>query len=392
MKKITKSDKRKMLLTAAGALALTVIVVIISSIGKGLKNKQEEKLSGYGFSTSGFKGITNVECLNERIAVFTDSSGKKGIMTLDGKITQEAGNNEFYVVSDAWLSTKTAVRSDISEYPLLVDEAAGKISKKQYNKPDTPEKTAYWSEETGALCWYGPDGFIGRVSVAETALSPGLYPVAQSDEPGAKFGYVDENLKIALDFQYDRAYKFSEGLAAVSQSGHWGYINPSGGVEVNYEYDSVGDGIYSFRNGLVPVTKNAKYGIIDRHGKIAVEFEFDKILQGTGGKYIASKDGKWGLLTVDEQIFAAADTTTQPLTRESQGNYRVSTNGGGLNLRSEPNTSSQIVTEIPNGTLLNVTNIEGGWAAVEYTASGRTLSGYVSENFIKPISQEQTES
>ncbi len=381
-----------MLLTAAGALALTVIVVIISSIGKGLKNKQEEKLSGYGFSTSGFKGITNVECLNERIAVFTDSSGKKGIMTLDGKITQEAGNNEFYVVSDAWLSTKTAVRSDISEYPLLVDEAAGKISKKQYNKPDTPEKTAYWSEETGALCWYGPDGFIGRVSVAETALSPGLYPVAQSDEPGAKFGYVDENLKIALDFQYDRAYKFSEGLAAVSQSGHWGYINPSGGVEVNYEYDSVGDGIYSFRNGLVPVTKNAKYGIIDRHGKIAVEFEFDKILQGTGGKYIASKDGKWGLLTVDEQIFAAADTTTQPLTRESQGNYRVSTNGGGLNLRSEPNTSSQIVTEIPNGTLLNVTNIEGGWAAVEYTASGRTLSGYVSENFIKPISQEQTES
>ena len=391
MKKITKSDKRKMLLTAAGALALVVIVVIVSSIGKGLKNKQEEKLSGYGFSTAGFKGITNVECLNERVAVFTDSSGKKGIMSLDGKITQEAGNNEFYVVSDAWLSYKTAVRSDLSEYPLLVDEATGKISKKQYNKPDTPEKTAYWSEESGALCWYGPDGFIGKVSIADVALAPGLYPVARSDEPGAKFGYIDEALKIALDFQYDRAGVFSEGLAAVSQSGHWGYINPTGGVEVNFEYDTMGDGVYSFRNGLVPVTKNAKYGIIDRHGKVAVEFEFDKILQGRDGKYIANKDGKWGVLTVDEQIFAAANTTTQPQTRESAGNYRVSTKGGGLNLRSEPNTSSRIVTEIPNGAYLTVINIENGWAAVEYSASGRSLTGYVSENFIKPVTQEEPE-
>ena len=235
----------------------------------------------------------------------------------------------------------------------------------------------------------GPDGFIGQVSISETALAPGLYPVARSDEPGAKYGYIDESLKIALDFQYDRAAIFSEGLAAVSQSGHWGYINPSGGVEVNFEYDVVGDGIYSFRNGLVPVTKNAKYGIIDRHGKIAVEFEFDKILQGKNGKYIANKDGKWGLLTVDEQIFSAANTTTQPQTREETGNYRVATRGGGLNLRSQPNTSSQIVTEIPNGALLNVITIENGWATVEYTSGTRTLTGYVSENFIKAV--EETE-
>ena len=97
------------------------------------------------------------------------------------------------------------------------------------------------------------------------------------------------------------------------------------------------------------------------------------------------------MLTVDEQIFAAANTTTQPQTRETAGNYRVSTKGGGLNLRSEPNTSSRIVTEIPNGAYLTVINIENGWAAVEYSASGRTLTGYVSENFIKAVTQEETE-
>ena len=391
MKKITKSDRRKMLITAAGALALIIIVAIIASIGKGVRNKQEEKQSGYGFSTAGFKGVTNVECLNERVAVFTDTSGKKGIMSLDGKITQQAGKNEFYVVSDAWLSRKTAVRSELSEYPLLVDEAAGTISKKQYNKPDTPEKSAYWSEEAGALCWYGPDGFIGRVEPSEVALAPGLYPVARSDEPGAKYGFVDESLKVAIDFQYDRAGRFSEGLAGVSMGGRWGYINPSGNVEVNFEYDSIGDGIYSYRNGLVPVSKNAKYGIIDRQGKVAVEFEFDKILQGAGGKYIANKDGKWGVLTVDEQIYAAANTTTQPQSQAQTGNYIVTTKGGGLNLRSEPSVNSQIVTEIPNGAYINVSAVENGWAAVEYHSSGRTLSGYVSSNFITEVASREAQ-
>ena len=40
-----------MLITAAGALALIIIVAIIASIGKGVRNKQEEKQSGYGYLT-----------------------------------------------------------------------------------------------------------------------------------------------------------------------------------------------------------------------------------------------------------------------------------------------------------------------------------------------------
>ena len=380
MKKITKSDKRKMILVAGAALILVLFILLISAIVKGIKSKKAEENAGYSFSVSALKDVKNAECINESLCIFTDSSGKKGLMTLDGTVTEEAGNYEFRTVSDEWLSSKITAKTPDSEYPLLVDEETGKIGKKQYNKPENPEKIAYWNAEAGALCWYGADGYIDRVSPAD--LKPGikLMPVAASDEPGAKYGYVNESLSVAIDFSYDRACKFSEGLAAVSQSGKFGYIGENGSVEIPFEYDSAGENPYSFRNGLVPVTKDAKFGILDRRGREIVSFDFDKILQGKDGKYIANKGGKWGILTVNEELFNAANTTTAPQTGTVE-NYRVTTSGSTLNLRAEPSVYAQKLTEIPNGTAIIVESVEGEWAKVKYGA----YSGYVSANYITQI-------
>ncbi len=380
MKKLTKSDKRKLILVAGAALILVLFILLVSAIVKGVKSKKEDKDSGYSFSVSALKDVKNAECLNEEICVFTDSSGKKGLMTLDGTVTEKAGNYEFRVVSDEWLSSKVIARTPDSEYPLIVDTETGKIGKKQYNKPDNPEKIAYWNDESGELCWYGADGYIDRVSPAE--LKPGvkLMPVAQSDEPGAKYGYVNDSLTVAIDFSYDRAGKFSEGLAAVSQSGKFGYISENGSVEIPFEYDSAGENPYSFRNGLVPVTKNAKFGILDRRGREVVSFDFDKILQGKDGKYIANKGGKWGILTVNEDLFNAANTTTAPQTGLVE-NYRVTTNGSTLNMRAEPSIYAEKLTEIPNGTSIIVESVDGEWAKIKYGA----YSGYVSTKYITQI-------
>ena len=380
MKKLTKSDKRKMILVAGAALILVLFILLVSAIVRGVKSKKADKDSGYSFSTSALKDVKNAECLNEEICVFTDSSGRKGLMTLDGTVTEKAGNYEFRVVSDEWLSSKIIAKTPDSEYPLIVDLETGKIGKKQYNKPDNPEKIAYWNDEAAALCWYGADGYIDRVSPAELKSGVKLYPVAQSDEPGAKYGYVNESLSVAIDFSYDRAEQFSEGLAAVSQSGKFGYIGETGSVEIPFEYDSAGEKPYSFRNGLVPVTKDAKFGILDRRGREAVGFDFDKILQGTDGKYIANKGGKWGILTVNEDTFNAANTTTAPQT-EFVENYRVTTSGSTLNLRAEPSIRAEKLAEIPNGTPIMVESVDGEWAKIKYGA----YSGYVSTKYITQI-------
>ncbi|MCL2177239.1 MAG: peptidoglycan-binding protein [Firmicutes bacterium] len=57
---------------------------------------------------------------------------------------------------------------------------------------------------------------------------------------------------------------------------------------------------------------------------------------------------------------------------------RVTTQGGNLNMRSAPNTTSSVIATIPNGTNLQITGIEGDF--FQTTFNGRT--GFVSRQFV----------
>ena len=57
----------------------------------------------------------------------------------------------------------------------------------------------------------------------------------------------------------------------------------------------------------------------------------------------------------------------------------VATAGGALNMRSAPNTTSSIITTIPNGTQIPITGISGDFFQTSF--GGRT--GFVSRNFVR---------
>lgn len=93
-----------------------------------------------------------------------------------------------------------------------------------------------------------------------------------------------------------------------------------------------------------------------------------------------------------EEEGSTSDQTVPPIlpsTPEVNPNYRVQTNGGILRLREEPNTSSDIIECIPNGTMIHVDEIVTGetvnycskWAHVCYNE----LEGYVSRFWIVPL-------
>ena len=63
--------------------------------------------------------------------------------------------------------------------------------------------------------------------------------------------------------QFDEAAAFSEGLAAVRQSGHWGFVNPSGKFVINPQFDEAA----SFTNALARVKVGGRTGYIDASGK-----------------------------------------------------------------------------------------------------------------------------
>lgn len=68
---------------------------------------------------------------------------------------------------------------------------------------------------------------------------------------------------------------------------------------------------------------------------------------------------------------------------EDTKNYGIVT-ASLLNLRQQPNTSSGILAQIPNGTTVNVSSLQGGWAKVTYLGT----EGFVSLDYLKVMPGE----
>ena len=394
-----KFKKRKRLpknLIAIAAVVVTAVAVAAIFIGIKLaaNGKNGDDPSAYTFSTEGFENISDIRSLNEKMAVFTDySTGKKGIMTLSGEVTEKAEHNKFYVISDTWRNYRYIAESPRSEYLLLVDADTKTVTSRQYHGIMSPELIPCWEEQVRHLAWTDEKGYAGEVKTSEVMLSPGLYPVTDSLKEGAKHGYVSHILRLEIALMYENAMDFSDGLAAVKKDGKWGYINENGVTAIPFEFESCAvadvmesDCSFSFRNGLAPVCKNGRFGIINEKGETVVDFIFMSILQGENGNYLALKDGKWGKLTVKEE-FIPVETTLAPDSGSqsgdeviARGTYRIQTSGSILNMRSEAHAQASVVAKIPNGTVINVTKSVPGWAYAKYNS----FSGWVSAKFLVP--------
>ena len=395
MKNIKFKKKKRISKNLLAIICVAVCAVVVAAgfiIAKSVINKKNDipKPEGYSFETKGFENISDVSCLNETMAVFTDAStGKVGIMTLGGEITENAEHNKISVCSDSWRNYRYIVDSPRSEYLLLANAETKTVTTRQYHGLQKPEMIPCWSEVGKHLAWTDEKGYAGEVKTKEVSLEPGFYPVATSLAEDAKYGYVGRTLRLEIAAVYENARDFSEDLAAVKQNGKWGYINTLGVTVIPFEFDScaaadtMGDDLsFGFRNNLAPVCKGGKFGIINSDGETVVDFIFDAILQGEDGKYIASYGGKWGIIAVDEELFVPETTApTSPANNEpaiAQGYYMVKTSGSVLNMRAEADSNSEVVAKIPNGTILNVTKSVSGWSYAKYNS----FSGWVSSSFL----------
>ena len=88
--------------------------------------------------------------------------------------------------------------------------------------------------------------------------------------------------------RFERGMPFSEGLAAVSLGGRFGYIDESGGVVIEPRFDYAGE----FFHGLAEVLVGDKVGIIDRKGVIVVPPMFQRAIPLTKDVVIAV-EGTW---------------------------------------------------------------------------------------------------
>jgi hypothetical protein len=120
-----------------------------------------------------------------------------------------------------------------------------------------------------------------------------LYPIVQN----GKWGYIDKTGKIEIEPQFDKAYKFSEELARIrigdEKTGKYGYIDTTGKFVVNPQFDDAGE----FSEGLSWVRigdiETGKFGFINNNGKFVISPQYDNVTDFSEGFAAIKINGKY---------------------------------------------------------------------------------------------------
>lgn len=94
-------------------------------------------------------------------------------------------------------------------------------------------------------------------------------------------GFINKKGETVIPFKFQwqfGAVRFSEGLAAIGKDndriwalGNYGYINTSGDLIIQYQFDEAND----FENGVARVKENGKYGYINTFGEYVIPCEYE---------------------------------------------------------------------------------------------------------------------
>ena len=106
------------------------------------------------------------------------------------------------------------------------------------------------------------------------------------DELTGKLGYVDVNGVYIIKPQFNMAYDFKEGLAAVGLCNsrcEYGFIKEDFGITKEYFLPPQYDDVRNFTEGLAAVKVNNKWGFIDTRGDCVIEPQFDNTRGFTEG-------------------------------------------------------------------------------------------------------------
>ena len=136
-----------------------------------------------------------------------------------------------------------------------------------------------------------------------------------------KYGYINREREVVIDFQFDDAGPFEEGLARVEKDFKEGYINAAGREIVPLIYDRV----YEFKDGLARVRLGDKEGFVNRRGEIKIPLIYEKVHDFVNGRAGAVLNDKIGVIDLEGKVIIPIDY--HKIIEQGNGIYKVSRGG-----------------------------------------------------------------
>lgn len=140
---------------------------------------------------------------------------------------------------------------------------------------------------------YGFLDHSGRTHIRARFLWAGPFQggMARVEVKHGAFTFVDPNGKV-WPRMFTALRDFSEGLAAASTNGEWGYIDGSGEFVIAQRFTHAGP----FSEGLAPVTFAGRVGYIDPAGRDVIPPKFQHAWPFRGGRAAVQLDGQFGFI------------------------------------------------------------------------------------------------
>lgn len=125
-----------------------------------------------------------------------------------------------------------------------------------------------------------------------TVFKEGLAAFEQDD----KFGFINKTGEVVIQPQFDSVLLFSEGLCPVlvksKDENNWGYINKKGEIVINPQFRSA----YSLSEGLGLVSDGTNHGFIDPTGKYVINPQFKQASTFMNGLAIIMQGDQYGYI------------------------------------------------------------------------------------------------
>ncbi|MCE5197590.1 MAG: WG repeat-containing protein [Armatimonadota bacterium] len=168
----------------------------------------------------------------------------------------------------------------------------------------------------------GQSGFIDASGRLVFTLSPelessrsffdGMAAVTRRGDDGiARYGFINKAGKTVIRPQFSEVRDFSNGIAAVqymqentnihnvnwqelqkSKSFMWGFVNRTGTFIVSPQFEDA----YPFSNGYAAVRVNGRYGFVDSQAKIVIKPQFEFVCNFSDDLAAVLVAGKWGYI------------------------------------------------------------------------------------------------